>query len=250
MTATVMGALIIGLTLGLLGSGGSILTVPVLVYLAGEPEKLAIAESLLIVGVIATVGAGLAARRRQVVWRAVAAVGVPGMAGAWLGAWGSRMVDARLQLAALAVLMLVSAGLMLRRQEDRSPAASPTAAAPWLAVQGLALGAVTGFVGVGGGFLIVPVLVLASGLSIGGAVGTSLAIIALNAYTSFLGHLPGLAPLGLRVSWSLVAIFVGCGVAGVWVGQAIGHRLPQHHLRRAFALFLLGLGGWMIWAQV
>lgn len=245
MTLTLLGALLIGLTLGLLGSGGSILTVPVLVYVAREPEKLAIAESLLIVGAVAAAGAWLSARRGQVVGRAVLAVGVPGMAGAWAGGWISRGVDARVQLATLAVLMLVAAVSMLRRSRYRPPAGGRVAA-PVLALQGVALGAVTGFVGVGGGFLIVPVLVLASGLSMSEAIGTSLAVIALNALAGFAGHVPGLALLGLQVSWPLVSLFVAFGVAGVWAGQVAGRHLPQERLRQAFAAFLLALGAWML----
>ena len=160
-----LGALVVGLSLGLLGSGGSILTVPVLIFLVGEPEKVAIAESLAIVGGIALVGSLPFAVRKLIDWRSVAFFGVPGMAGAYLGALLSRYVSGGFQLALFALIMLVAAFFMFRPPAvPRSAAAAPRR--PWkIGLDGLVVGVLTGFVGVGGGFLIVPALVLLGGLS-------------------------------------------------------------------------------------
>lgn len=161
MSLALLGALLIGLSLGLLGSGGSILTVPVLVYLLGEPPKQAIAESLLIVGGIALLGAVPYALRGLVDFRNVLFFGLPGMAGTYFGAWLSRFVSGQVQLLTFALVMLLAAYFMarplpLKRQEGGRK--------PWkIVLDGLFVGALTGFVGVGGGFLIVPALVLLGG---------------------------------------------------------------------------------------
>ena len=115
MIAAWIGAVAIGLSLGLLGSGGSVLTVPVLVYLVGQDEKVAIAGSLAVVGSIALVGALPYLVRRMVDWRSVALFGIPGMIGTWMGAWAAGFVSGETQLLVFALVMLLAAGLMLRR---------------------------------------------------------------------------------------------------------------------------------------
>jgi uncharacterized membrane protein YfcA len=164
------GAVIIGVSLGLLGSGGSILTVPVLVYLFGQDEKLAIAGSLAVVGLIAGVGAGAALRRGQFNVRAWLSLAAPGLGGAALGAWASHLVSGRIQLGTFALIMLAAGAAMLRRPADAlptSPPAPPHTALPLplLLAIGAVLGVITGFVGVGGGFLVVPALVVAARLA-------------------------------------------------------------------------------------
>ena len=237
-----IGALSVGLSLGLLGSGGSILTVPVLIFLVGETEKVAIAESLAIVGGIALVGAVPFAIRKLVDWRSVAFFGVPGMAGAYLGALLSRYVSGGFQLGLFALIMLVAAFFMFR-----PPAVPPSGESlrrpPWkIGVDGLLVGVLTGFVGVGGGFLIVPALVLLGGLSMHLAVGTSLVIIALKSFAGFAKYLDVLAALGLAVDWPLIAMFVAIGAVGSFLGNWLGGRIPQQRLREAFALFLVAMG--------
>jgi hypothetical protein len=240
-----LGALAIGLSLGLLGSGGSILTVPVLVYLLGQEEKVAIAGSLLVVGVVAAAGGAAAARRRLVDWRSVVVFGLPGMAGTWLGAVLSRHVAGTLQLAVFAGVMLVAAVAMAWPPAASSPDAagglSPAGrrATGKVAADGLAVGLATGFVGVGGGFLIVPALVVLGGLPLPLAVGTSLAVIALKSATGFLGHLRVLADLGLSLDWPLLGLLSAVGVAGSLAGSRLGRHIPPRRLRRAFAVFLV-----------
>ncbi|MEM6784430.1 MAG: TSUP family transporter [Bacteroidota bacterium] len=241
MLYALLGAVAIGLVLGLLGSGGSILTVPVLVYLAGEPDKVAIAESLAIVGAIAAVGAIPYARQRSVDWRSVGWFGVPGILGTYLGAALSAYVSGPVQLALFAVVMLLAAGLMLRGRKEIQ-GERPRQAAWIIMVEGLAVGVLTGLVGVGGGFLIVPALVLLGGLSMRVAVGTSLLIIAAKSLVGFWKYVDVLAVDGLVVDWRLIGVFAAIGIVGATIGNRISQHVPQAMLRRGFAVFLLVMG--------
>jgi len=241
-----LGAFAIGITLGLLGSGGSILTVPVLVYLAGVPGKVAIAESLAIVGGIALVGAVPYAVQREVHWRSAVLFGIPGVVGTYGGAALSAYVTAAVQLTLFAVVMLLAAGLMLRPMK-RAAEAEPVRQAAWTVVmEGLVVGVLTGLVGVGGGFLIVPALVLLGGLPMRLAVGTSLLIIAVKSFAGFWKYLDVLAADGLAVDWGLIAVFTAIGVAGSLAGGRLGARVPQAALKRGFAVFLLVMGTFIL----
>ncbi len=245
-----IGALSIGLSLGLLGSGGSILTVPVLIFLVGEGEKVAIAESLAIVGAIALVGSLPYARRRLVDWRSVLLFGVPGMLGAYLGAAVSAYVSGTTQLIFFGFTMLTAATLMVRPPKVDDVNVVGDARAAWkIAGDGLVVGVVTGLVGVGGGFLIVPALVLLGGLEMHRAVGTSLTIIALKSFTGFVKYLDVLADLELVVDWQLISIFVMIGTVGTVIGSRLASRMPQQRLREAFAVFLVVMGVFMLYTN-
>lgn len=240
MLIALLGALAIGLSLGLLGSGGSILTVPVLHYLVGQPEKLAIGGSLLVVGLIAASAAIPYAVNRQVDWRNVAWFGGPGMLGAWLGATLAHWVPGPMQLAAFAAVMLVAAWRMLRggaadRTDDEPHRLAVVAG-------GFGVGALSGLVGIGGGFLIVPALVLLAGVPMVNAVGTSLAVIALNAFTGFAKYLGVLERQSLALDWPVLLAVAGVGIVGSFAGHRLGRRLPQATLRRAFGGFLVVMG--------
>jgi uncharacterized membrane protein YfcA len=235
-----IGALAIGLSLGLLGSGGSILTVPVLHYLLGQPEKLAIGGSLLVVGLIAASAAIPYATHRQVDWRNVAWFGLPGMAGAWLGATLAHWVPGPVQLASFAVVMLAAAWRMLRGGVAGSRDDAPHRLA--VVAGGFGVGALSGLVGVGGGFLIVPALVLLAHVPMASAVGTSLAVIALNAFTGFVKYLGVLERQSLELDWPVLLAVAGVGIVGSYAGHRLGRRLPQATLRRAFGVFLVAMG--------
>jgi len=239
------GAVLIGLSLGLLGSGGSILTVPVLVYLAGQPEKVAIAGSLAVVGAVALAGAVPHILQRRVDWRSVLWFGLPGMAGTWLGAWSSRWVPGTVQLTLFALLMLGAAWLMFRpaRAATFDPGRRPVFR---IAGDGLAVGALTGLVGVGGGFLIVPALVLMGGLDLAIAIGTSLVIIGLKSASGFVEHLQVLAEFDLALDWRLLGIFTVIGIAGTLLGGYVGGRIPQQRLRQLFAGVLVVVAAAML----
>ena len=240
MLLALLGALAIGLSLGLLGSGGSILTVPVLHYLVGQPEKLAIAGSLLVVGLIAAFAAIPCALHRQVDWRNVAWFGLPGMLGAWLGATLAQWVPGTVQLVLFAVVMLLAAWRMLRggvtQLADHEPHRMTVVAG------GLGVGALSGLVGVGGGFLIVPALVLLARVPMASAVGTSLAVIALNSFTGFAKYLGVLAQLSLQLDWLVLLAVAAIGILGSFAGNRLGRRLPQATLRRVFGVFLVVMG--------
>jgi len=246
---TWLGALAIGLALGLLGSGGSILTVPVLVYLVGQDEKTAIAGSLFIVGSIAAAGGFQYARKRTVDWRSVLLFGLPGMAGTYGGAWLGGLASGEVQLTVFAVVMLLASVLMFR-----SPIREPGQARPrrgWkVALDGITVGILTGFVGVGGGFLIIPALVLLGGLSMHLAVGTSLVIIALKSFTGFVKYIDILDSLGLALDWRILGIVTSVGIAGSFAGRIIGGQVSQPHLRRVFAVFLIGIGLLILWQNL
>lgn len=246
MTLAWIGALAIGLALGLLGSGGSILTVPVLIYLLGQDEKTAIAGSLFIVGAIAAAGGAQFAARQMVSWRNVVLFGLPGMAGTYGGAWLGGLVSGAIQLAVFALVMLLAAVLMFRPTASNAAEGPPRAA--WkISLEGLAVGVLTGFVGVGGGFLIVPALVLLGGLPMHLAVGTSLVIIALKSFTGFFKYLDVLEGLDLTLDWQVLLLIAGVGIAGSFVGRAIGKRVSQDRLRRVFAIFLVAIGLLILW---
>lgn len=236
------GAALIGLSLGLLGSGGSILTVPVLVYLVGEPEKLAITESLAIVGSISLFGLLPYARRGLVDWRRLAWFGLPGMLGTVLGSTLSQHLSGAAQLTLFSVVMLLAAIMMFR------PPASETGPAPQFspglsALQGLGVGLLTGVVGVGGGFLIIPALVVLGKLPMPYAVGTSLAIITLNSFSGFARHVTQTQE---PLHWNLILMFVVIGIAGSLLGSRLGGKVSNLALRRGFAAFLVVMGAYVL----
>ena len=243
-------ALLIGVILGLLGGGGSILTVPVLVYVLGYAAKPAIAMSLPVVGVTSLAGAIVHWRLGNVRLGTAAAFGALTMAGAFAGARLSTLMSGAAQLALLALVVLAAAFSMLRGGEGAAEgsAAKPprhargTARALLLAVIAAAVGVLTGLVGVGGGFLVVPALVLLGGVPMRQAVGTSLLVIAMNSAAGFLGHLTHTA-----VDWRFLGLFSALAVAGVLAGSAAAARVPQLALRRAFAIFLLAVGGFLLY---
>ncbi len=239
------GAIAIGLSLGLLGSGGSILTVPVLVYLLGQEEKLAIAGSLAIVGAIATFGSLPYIRARLVRWRSVLLFGVPGMAGTYLGAYLAGFISGTFQLALFAVVMLLASVLMLRPLDLTRAPHAPRAA--WkIGADGVVVGVITGLVGVGGGFLVVPALVLLGGLAMRSAVATSLVIIAMKSFSGFYKYLDVLAEEGLQLQVDVIVLVSLLGIAGSYAGTYIGGRVPQTLLRRSFGVFLILMGGFIL----
>jgi uncharacterized membrane protein YfcA len=248
MSAIGLGAaLVIGLSLGLLGGGGSILTVPAFVYLMGQEPRTAIAMSLAVVGLTSVVGAWRHWRAGRVDVRVGVQFGVVAMAGTYLGARLAVFVTPAFQMMLFALVMLVAAVLMLRR--NTAPASeSPAAAAakgrtPWLiAAEGLAVGVLTGLVGVGGGFMIVPALVLLGRLPMKVAVGTSLLVIALKSVAGVAGYLGQIA-----LPWSVLLPFAGVSIVGIVAGATLVRRVPQRALQRAFAALLIIVGAFVFY---
>jgi len=246
------GALLVGLSLGLLGSGGSILTVPILIYLVGEEEKTAIAESLGIVGAIALAGFIPYAFKKQVHWRSVILFGLPGVAGTYGGAIIAGYVSGTFQLILFALVMVAAAIMMFRDKQELESSFNPEKGHAWwkFVIEGAAVGVLTGLVGVGGGFLIVPALVLLAGLPIHLAVGTSLAIIALKSIAGFVKYVEVLETLNLHVNWELVLVFSLIGAVGSFVGKKVGGKISGRNLKKGFAVFLMMMGVYIIWMNI
>ncbi len=237
------GAVAIGLALGLTGAGGSILTLPVLVYLAGVPPREAVGLSLLVVGCAALVGAWQRARAGEVHFKAVGLFAVSGMLGAVAGAQLTPLVPPPLLMSLFAGLMIVVAARMLLPQKGpRSLAAECRPLRCLLA--GAGVGVLTGFLGVGGGFLLMPALVKFARLPIRVATGTSLAIIAANSASGFLSHLAD-----AKVAWWLGATFAGIAAAGVLLGGKMASAVPETTLRRAFAALVLVTAAFVLWRK-
>ncbi len=242
----------VGLSLGLLGSGGSILTVPVLIYLVGEQEKVAIAESMGIVGAISFAGFVPYAFKKQVHWRSVILFGLPAMGGTYGGAAIAEFVSGTFQLLLFAAVMVTAAVMMFLDKKEMERAGGGKIRHDWwkIALEGAAVGVLTGLVGVGGGFLIVPALVLLGGLPMHLAVGTSLVIIALKSLSGFFKYIEVMENLGLAMDWNLILVFSLIGGAGSLVGKTIGEKISNEKLKKGFAVFLIVMGAYIIYQYV
>jgi hypothetical protein len=233
--------ILIGLLLGMVGGGGSILTVPILVYVIGQGVHQATATSLVIVGATALIGAVAHARAGHVAFGIALLFGGAGMAGAVVGAWLNARVSGSLILFLFGLLMLaVAARMSLGRGLKRDARGGQRARWPVLAV-GVLVGIMTGFFGVGGGFLIVPALVLVLGLPMHLAVGTSLIVISINSAAGVLAHL-GTGGIDL----ALAALFIAGGAAGSTVGGYLARRVDGASLSRGFALLTAAVGIYLI----
>jgi uncharacterized membrane protein YfcA len=227
--------LLIGLIVGAVGAGGAILALPVLVYVLGEGVGPASTASLIVVALAAAVGAGTHARGGHVCWRLAFTFSAPAAAGSLLGAIANAQVSPELLILAFIPVMLVAAGATWQRAgEGREPGEGPCPAvrAGPTAAAGLGVGLLTGFFGVGGGFMIIPVLTLWLGAGFRRAVATSLVIITLTGTAALASHLvAGAAP-----SWDVTVALAGGTAVGALVGASVSQRLPQAVLGRAFAV--------------
>lgn len=226
-------AVLIGISLGLLGGGGSILAVPILVYALGMSVKPAIAVSLLVVGATSVVGSSRHWSNGNVDLSTAMLFGLVSMAGSYGGGRLATQVTEAFQLTLFAVVMLAAAISMLSRARTESEQNSRLRPA-LVVVAAAGAGVLTGIVGVGGGFLIVPALVLFGGLPIKRAVGTSLVVIAMNSASGFAAYAGE-----VRIEWLFTLLFTGFAVAGVFAGTAMTHYVSASQLRRSFAMFLI-----------
>ena len=227
----------IGVSLGLMGGGGSILALPVLVYVAGIDPRTAVPMSLAIVGSTSLM-AGLMHHRGGRVDRRVGTIfGIAGLPGAYVGARLTHLVPAHVLLLLFGVLMLVVGGVMLLRSVREPHEGAHARERPRIGAivaAGFGVGFLTGFLGVGGGFIIVPSLVLFAGLPMPTAVGTSLLVIALNCAAGLVGHLDeGGVPL------RATAAFTGVAIVGGFLGERLASRLSPRALRRGFAVLVI-----------
>lgn len=225
----------IGTLLGLLGGGGSILTVPALVYLVGQTPQMAVTTSLAIVGANSALGAVFHGKHGTLNIRVALIFGSAGMVVSYLAAGLSRQFSPTLLMVAFALLMLVIGLLMVTRRQIERKEDEPLKLARIIAA-GAGVGLLTGLLGVGGGFLIVPALVMLVGLPMRQAVGTSLVVIAMNSLSGFIGHVGGEA-----VDLNLISVFAAAGVGGTFAGARLARQIPSDTLRKAFAGFVIAL---------
>lgn len=273
--------LVIGAVLGGLGGGGAILTVPALVYVVGQSAQAATTSSLVIVGLTAVAGAASYLRSGRVRWGVGLAFGLVGIPATWLGSYLNHRVAEDVLLLGFSALMVLAALAMIGggpkgthedtpagpsepAAETRAPGAGPAAAAlrvveprvapsattvrpPLLAtlVVASAAGLLTGFFGVGGGFVIVPALVLALRLPMQQAVGTSLLIVALNSATALVSR-----AADVHVDWSVVAPFALAAMVATLLGKLVADRLPARLLQVAFAVLMVAVAGYMGWQSL
>ena len=252
-------AALIGLSLGLLGGGGSILTVPIFVYILDFGAKEAIAMSLAVVGATSLFGAFSHWKAGNVNLRVALIFGAVAMAGTYLGARLAVYFSGAAQLALFAVVMLVAAFFMFREKKS-IPAEVGERKAPedarvkaedadvkqmslgLVVVEGIAVGVLTGLVGVGGGFLIVPALVLLGKLPMKQAVGTSLLVIAMKSAAGFYGYLGQ-----VEVPWAFMGLFTLISIVGIFAGTYLVRFVSQAQLKRSFAVFLVLMGVFILW---
>lgn len=240
--------LVIGLSLGMLGAGGSILTVPALVYLLGQTPHQATTTSLLVVGGAALAGVGAHRRAGRVRLGPGVAFGSLGAAGSALGSRASALADPNVLLLGFAGLMAMAAVAMLVRGRTRASGSDgggagvairqrvDTTRAVKVAAAATVVGLLTGFFGVGGGFVVVPALVLALGYDTATAVGTSLVVIAINSAVALGTRVIG---RGVTFDWPLLGLFLAAAVAGVLLGNRVASRVAPAKLTRAFAAMLI-----------
>ncbi|MDB9524660.1 sulfite exporter TauE/SafE family protein [Oscillatoria sp. CS-180] len=248
-------AIAIGMSLGLLGSGGSVLALPVLVYIMGIPPKSAIAMTLIIVGLVSLIGVMPHWRQGNLNGKIAISFGSSTMLGAYLGARLATQpwITTTFQMGLFGVAMLLAAGLMIRRTAKSEP--SPDIVQHeafyqppvckycwlWLMTEGLGVGVVTGLVGVGGGFAIVPALVLLGKIPMKQAIGTSLLIIAGNSIAGLLGYLGQ-----IDLDWQLTVSFTFAASLGTGLGNYLGRFISARQLQKGFGYFLLAIATFVL----
>lgn len=250
-------AVAIGISLGLIGGGGSILAVPTLVYVMGMPPKSAIATSLAVVGTVSLLGVIPHWKLGNVQLKTAAMFGLSTMVGAYAGARLATLpfVTGTLQMLLFATMMLLAAIFMIR-QSAKVSSSSPTKEPDlnlypqpvckycwlWLISEGIGVGALTGLVGVGGGFAIVPALVLLAKVPMKQAIGTSLLVIFLNSVAGFLGYFGRVA-----LDWQLMVSFMVAASLGIAAGAYLVKFVRAKHLQKAFGYFLLAMAAFILW---
>lgn len=226
-------ALAIGFVLGLLGGGGSALAVPALIFLLGFGDKEAIATSLLVVAVTAALAAAQRAARGALAWRPALRFALGAAPAAWVGSQLARLVPGRWLIALFALTMLVSAVALWRKARGTAPVLPSSRTCPACLALGAAAGLLTGLVGAGGGFVVVPALILVGGMLPAEAVGASLLVVALQSAVAFVGYAGHVA-----VDFSLVAWMAAAAAGGALLGAPLAERLRGPTLQRLFAALI------------
>lgn len=255
-------AVLVGVSLGLLGGGGSILTVPILTYLLGMEPRDAIAASLFIVGVTSAVSVFSHAKAARVRWKTGLIFGAAGMIGAFAGGIAGGYIPGAVLMLLFAVMMIATAIAMIRGRKPEAESVgagvgagnaaamltvAKTKELPLLRVllNGFAVGIATGLVGAGGGFLVVPALNLLGGLPMAVAVGTSLLVIAMKSFAGLSGYL-----FSAHIDWPVVLGFTALAVTGSFVGARLAGIVPERTLRKGFGWFVLAMGTFVLVQEV
>jgi hypothetical protein len=237
--------LAIGLVVGSIGGGGAILALPILVYVLGEGVSQASTASLIVVALAAGLGGGALARHGHVCWRIALTFAAAAAIGAVGGTAAGSAVDPRTLILSFVPVMLAAAAATWRRAGVAGSgdyADCPNTRLRLLAVAGAGVGFLTGFFGVGGGFLIVPALTVGLGMSMRHAIASSLVIITLTAVAALASHLAS----GVQLDVPVTALLAGSTAAGALVGTSLGRRLPQDLLARAFAIVVTALAVFLV----
>jgi uncharacterized membrane protein YfcA len=246
VAVTIALAVVVGISLGLLGGGGSILTVPLLSYVAGVEPKHAIAMSLMVVGVTSAIAAITHARAGRVRWRIAVVFGSVAMAGAYAGGWIARFIPGTALLVAFAVVMVAAGLAMLRaRKEPIDSDDGQPLPVVRIGLLGIGVGVISGLVGAGGGFLLVPALALLAALPMPTAVGTSLVVISMQSFAGFAGHLTG-----EQIDWKLAALVTAAAVVGALIGGRLVALVNPATLRRTFGWFVLAMASVILAQEV
>lgn len=246
LVITVLCAGLIGLSVGTLGAGGSILSVPLLVHVTGRPPREAITTALVAVGVTAMFAMISHARAGRVRWKIGAVFGAAGMMGAYAGGMISEHLPERVLMTLFGLMMAAAAIAMLRGRRGKAGEAEETPSrVAVLGAQGAAVGTVTGLVGAGGGFIIVPSLNILARLPIHAAVGTSLMVITMNATAALIPHL-GHTPIDPL----LTAAITGAMIGGSLLGGQLAGRLQPAKLRIGFGVFVIAVAAFVLVQQI
>jgi uncharacterized membrane protein YfcA len=256
-------AAIVGISLGLIGSGGSILTVPILVYVMGVNPVLATAYSLFIVGSTALVGGVQSAVQKKVDFKTVLIFGIPSIAAVYatrmwlvplipkeLFSVGSLVITKSIALMLLFAVVMILASISMiksgKKKEEVDENAPMKYNYPMILLEGAVVGLLTGLVGAGGGFLIIPALVILARMPMKLAVGTSLFIIAAKSLIGFIGDLQG----SQIIDWKLLGTFTGFAVAGIFIGIYLSKKISGDKLKKAFGWFVLVMGIYIIIKEI
>lgn len=235
----------IGVSLGLLGGGGSILAVPALVYLLDQDVSAAVPTSLLVVGIASLTGVAAHAREGDVRWLTAMGFALPGAATSFAGAWVNSRLDHNVLLLIFAGLMVVVAVHMLvNRETDQGSSGRRFEGRARLVAAGVAgavVGFLTGLLGVGGGFLIVPALLLTLELPMAIAVGTSLVVIVANSAAGFVAN-----AFGADIDLAIAGAFIAGGLVGAIPGSRLASGVDEARLRTTFAIFILAVAAFVI----
>ena len=251
LTIEIASGLAIGASMGIVGAGGAIFTVPVFGTLLGHDPKSAFVEALAVTGIIAFGSAFSAAVRHQVDWRRVALFGAAGIAGTQVIAPVAVRMPARMQVVLFALVAFYAAARMWASAGAGETAAQVDARRTVFGtfLAGFMIGILTGMLGVGGGFLLVPALAVYERLPMRRAVGTSVVVIVLNASAGLMGQWWSGGLAQVMFDERAVAITGICGVVGSVGGSLVATRIPQMGLRRVFAVLLVSASGWLVVQQ-